>query len=143
MTKQALKKSKFPNISRFISDKKKEFWKAVHFSGIRNVFELSVILAASVISGVLFVAIIDTVIHIRENNEKKEQVVLEQQKVLKEILYWQSIAEKHKGYRDAYFRLAVLEYQIGGKEKAKQYLRKTLELDPNFDHARELEKILK
>ena len=57
------------------------------------------------------------------------------EKLEKEVLYWEGIATSHKSYRDAYFKLALLQYQLGNKEKARLYIEKTLEIDPNFTPA--------
>jgi len=42
--------------------------------------------------------------------------------LLKEQSYWQDVVSRHPGYRDAEFKLAVLSYQLGEKDKAKNYL---------------------
>ena len=57
-------------------------------------------------------------------------------------MYWQGIVSKYKDYRDGYFQLAVLEYQLGNIQKAKLHLDEVLKLDPNFEKGRELGKVL-
>lgn len=58
--------------------------------------------------------------------------------------YWQQIVSEYPGYRDAYFRLAVLEYQLGEEEKALQAVTYALRLDPRFEAGHVLrEKILR
>jgi tetratricopeptide (TPR) repeat protein len=58
------------------------------------------------------------------------------------INFWQSIADKYEGYKDAYFQMAVLDYQLGNLQKAKSENKKALSLDPNFTDAQKLEVVL-
>lgn len=67
----------------------------------------------------------------------KERQVLQDQ-----IQFWQAVSDKFPGYRDAYFQIALLEYRLKDFNKSKDYLNKTLDLDPNFKEGRELEKLL-
>ena len=54
-----------------------------------------------------------------------------------QLQYWEEVIQKHQGYRDAYFKAAVLSYQLGEKAKAKRYLEEVLALDPNFREGRD------
>lgn len=56
---------------------------------------------------------------------------------------WEKIVSEKPNYRDGYLQLAYLHYKLYENEKAKEYLKKALELDPNFEPALELEKIIK
>lgn len=58
------------------------------------------------------------------------------------ITGWEKIVTEKPGYRDGWLQLAYLNYKIYEDEKAKDYLAKALDLDPNFAPARELEKII-
>lgn len=64
------------------------------------------------------------------------------QEVRQEIEFWKEIIKEKSNYRDAYFQLAVLNYQIHQKEKTVKYLQKVFDLDPNFEPAKKLEKML-
>jgi|SRR5579859_6674970 len=117
------KKTKYsPNISRFITEK----W-----------------FLLSLLSGVLLGSIIILSVIIHTRGEEKQ--ILEQKRAIiqKEIIFWQENTRKYPGYRDAYFQLALLEYQLGNSQFSQDYLNKVISLDPNFDKARQLEKILK
>ncbi|MBL7159489.1 hypothetical protein ISS85_03365 [Candidatus Microgenomates bacterium] len=59
-----------------------------------------------------------------------------------EISFWKEIIKEKPDYRDAHFQLTILNYQLGKIQKAQTYLQKTLDLDPNFAPAKELEKLL-
>jgi tetratricopeptide (TPR) repeat protein len=56
---------------------------------------------------------------------------------------WGKIIQEKPNFRDGYLQLAILHYKIYENEKAKEYLNKALEIDPNYQPTRELEKILK
>lgn len=58
------------------------------------------------------------------------------------ITAWEEIVKEKPHYRDGYLQLAYLHYKIFENEKAKEYLQKAIELDPNYEPARELEEIL-
>lgn len=58
------------------------------------------------------------------------------------IAGWEKILEEKPDYRDGYLQLAVLYYKLGENAKAKLNLAKALELDPNYEPAKELERIL-
>lgn len=79
---------------------------------------------------------------IYENIAAYTKVVLERQNLRSQISFWKSISEKYEGYKDAYFRIALLEYRLGNFDKAKEYNQKALFLDPNFEDAKKLEEIL-
>jgi len=77
-----------------------------------------------------------------ENFNKTQQISLQRQKIQEKINFWQSIANKYEGYKDAYFQMAVLDYQLGNFQKAKQENLRALILDPNFEDAKKLDLIL-
>lgn len=63
--------------------------------------------------------------------------------IRKLIRYWEMIVAEKPDYRDGYLQLALLHYKLYENDKAREYLEKVLKLDPNFEPARELERILK
>lgn len=76
------------------------------------------------------------------NVQKQREISFQKEKIRSEIKVWEGIAGKFKNYKEAYYKLAVLNYQLGEIPKAKFYLNKALFIDPNFDKAKEFEKIL-
>ena len=67
------------------------------------------------------------------NNIKSQQSLMnERTKLQNEVTYWEGIADKYKGYRDVYYRIASLQYKLGNVTVAQEYIKKALELDPNF-----------
>ena len=91
---------------------------------------------------VLLIVIIIIGFDLLKNVGQKVQLDRQRQEIISQINYWKEITNKYKGYRDGYFQLAVLEYRLNDKEKAKEYLQNALEIDSNFQKGRELEKIL-
>ncbi len=67
------------------------------------------------------------------NHMKKAEA--EREKISKEINFWENEVKNHPDYRDAYLELAVLEYRFGDSQKAKEFTKKTLELDPIYKPA--------
>lgn len=62
--------------------------------------------------------------------------------IKKLITVWEKIIEEKPDYRDAYLQLAYLHYKFYENEKAKEYLEKAIELDPNYEPAKKMERIL-
>jgi tetratricopeptide (TPR) repeat protein len=114
-----------PSIPRFITEKL--------FSG-RTLFFLKYIFVGA-ISGALLIAITLQGVELRGNERQVEQVTQDREQVMHEIVYWKQIADTYSGYRDIYYRIATLQYKLGNKEESKKYLKKALELDPNFEEA--------
>lgn len=113
----------FPKINRFIT----ESWK---------------IILISFISGALLIAIALQSISFYHNYQEEKRLEATRGKTIAELKYWQQIAGEYKNYRDAYFKIATLEYRLGNIEEARINLKKTLDLDPNFEKAREMEKLM-
>jgi tetratricopeptide (TPR) repeat protein len=117
-----------PNIPRFITES---------FLSKRTLFFLKYIFVGA-ISGALLIAITLQGVELRGNERQAEQVSQDREQVMHEIVYWKQIADTYSGYRDIYYRIAALQYKLGNTEEAKVYLKKALELDPNFEEARVL-----
>lgn len=118
------KPSFFPKIYRFIT----ESWKLI---------------VVSFASAFLLIAIALQSISLYQNLQEERKLKATRSKTIAELNHWKQIAGKYKNYRDAYFKIATLEYRLGNIQEAKINLKKTLELDPNFDKGRKMEKTLK
>ncbi len=119
------KNRKFPKIYRFITEN--DSWRQ---------------LLIGFVSSFVFLALAVVCMNTYKNYQEKLLQDSERAQINKEISLWNPILQKYKGYRDGYFQIALLEYQLKDFEKARNYLQKTLILDPNFEEARKLEKIL-
>ena len=118
------KPQKFPNISRFITESKK---------GVGIVILFFLLFSAIIVSGV----------QAYNHFQQRQQVLGDRAELLSKVIYWETVVKTYKGYRDGYFQLAVLHYQLGNKGKANMYLQEALKLDPNFEEGRKLEQMLK
>jgi tetratricopeptide (TPR) repeat protein len=72
------------------------------------------------------------------NIQQREVYLQERAHLEKEIVYWQQVADKYQGYRDVYYRIATLQYKLGNVAASQEYIKKALELDPNFPEGRVL-----
>lgn len=140
--------SQFPNIYRFITEN--SFIHKIKKSTIRlsNQSKLKKIIEAISIAVVLFTVIILVLgisiasLKLYRYYKDYRLISAQRQNLQGQINFWQSIADKYDGYKDAYFRIAVLEYQLSDFQKAREANNKALVLDPNFDDAKKLEAIL-
>lgn len=74
--------------------------------------------------------------------QDKKLAEAKRQELLLKVKYWEGVVSKYKNYRDGYFQLAVLEYQLNDIKNAKKYLDQVFLLDPNFEEGRKLEKVV-
>ena len=51
--------------------------------------------------------------------------------VERQILFWQKVVDQFPNYRDAYIKLAILNWKLYRPFDARKYLDKALEIDPN------------
>ena len=64
------------------------------------------------------------------------------EEIQKLISAWEKIVKEKPDYRDGHLQLALLYYKIFEDEKAKEYLQKAIELDPNCEVGRKLKEIM-
>ena len=112
-------KAFFPKINRFITER----WKLI---------------MVSLASVVILIGITSQVMLLSQNLKELDKLQKEKIGLVSELSYWQQIVSQYEGYRDAYFRIASLEYQLGQIDEAKKSVEKVLSLDPNFENARVL-----
>lgn len=130
MAKVTSNSSKFPKIYRFITEK------------IKNAEGDLRVMIVGFIFGAFLTLIVLSSFYLIMGLREKAEVENQRQTAISQIQYWENVVEKQKGYRDGYFMLAVLEYQIRDFGKSEEYLKKVLEIDPNFTPAYDLQKVL-
>lgn len=91
---------------------------------------------------VLVLGVVATTKNVLDRVEERKRIQAERVAVERQVAYWQDVVEKYQNYRDGYIQLAALEHQLGNNEKAKEYIKKALDLDPNFEPAQELQQLL-
>ena len=129
---------KFPNIYRSFTESPKRIkkrnqkvFKIFKFQSIATVYILTIGL-------VLILSL-----HLLVSLQRQKEINFERTKIESEIKLWEEISQKFPEYKDAYFQLAVLNYKLGNIEPAKYYVEKALFIDPNFEKAKNLQKILR
>ncbi len=96
------------------------------------------IVLACFVSGILLMVLLFQENAIHQDVVSLQILDSERVDIQKQILQWQHIMTTYPDYRDGYFRLATLEYQLGNRNNAQMYDQKALQLDPNFQQGREL-----
>ncbi len=120
----------FPKIYRFITEEIKKSKKSL--KGLTTAYIL----------GIATVLVVLSVLDLASNIKSFNQIKGHRQTLVSQVGYWQKVVEQQKGYRDGYFMLAVLEYQLKNFNKSEDYLSKVLSIDPNFEPAQDFQKIL-
>lgn len=121
--------SKFPNNYRFIT----EFTRGKEFLYIK-------IFCFSFITTFLLVSVMLKGYQLLSGINTLQAATTKREALRQEQAYWEDVVTRHPGYRDAEFKLAVLSYQLGEKDKAKRYMSEVFAIDPNFTKGREFAK---
>lgn len=133
------KKAQFPSNSRTINELFKFSFPKLSSAVLLKIYRRS--LKIFIIFIFLCTAII-VGIDLQKNIKAKQSIDLEKEKLTKNLMFWESFISEHKDYRDAYFQASILEYKLGDSSKAKIYADKGLELDPNSEEGKKIEKFL-
>ena len=140
-----LKKEKIPSISRSFTDRNE---RGSPKGAARNIPEsrhwysilLNKYFLVSFLTTFLGVALALQGISVSKSLSTLRSIEGERSKIEREVRYWEKIISTRPDYRDAYFKLALLEYQLGDSDKTRIYLEKTLEIDPNYTPALDFRK---
>lgn len=83
---------------------------------------------------------------LKSENKRIDQRTLGLQTQIKsdqETIYsWEEILKERPDYRDGWMQLAAAYNKAGNKEKAKEALRKAIEIDPNNEQLVSFEKLI-
>lgn len=90
------------------------------------------VLLTSVVSLFLLGLIFLQGVAIWYNMQQKEMLAQQRLQTENEVKYWENLANKYQGYRDIYYKIGALEYKLGNISESQKYVKKALELDPNF-----------
>lgn len=85
-----------------------------------------------VASGILLFLVVSLGLQVRDQTRELKARQALRQGIQAEISHWQKVTHDYTDYRDGYFRLALLHYQLGETTQAREYVDKSLALDPNF-----------
>src|SRR6266550_2672328 len=90
------------------------------------------IILTSAVSLYLLALIFLQAVAIWYNVQQRDVQAQQRVRLQNEVKYWEGIATKYQGYRDVYYRIAALQYKLGNIAESQKYVKKALELDPNF-----------
>jgi hypothetical protein len=93
-------------------------------------------LVVGFVSGILLFLIISMSLQIKDQVRELARRRTMQGAIVSEIAHWQKVTKQYTQYRDGYFRLALLQYQLGNEQLAGIYVGKSLAVDPNFQAGR-------
>ena len=118
----APRKRYFPSIYRFITERL-ILVKLLHFT---------IIIITCLLSVLLLIRIIQQSILIRQNIDETQKLKAQREQLVGELRNLKVMEPQYTGYRDIYFRIATLNYQLGDVDESKKYIKKALDADPNF-----------
>ncbi|HYM65021.1 MAG TPA: tetratricopeptide repeat protein [Candidatus Sulfotelmatobacter sp.] len=139
---------KFPNISRIITENKffskaeKSIFRLLNKPKVKKIFYFSSLVLTFLIIGVLVAGISILSLKMYKNLVIINKINQQREKIQSQINFWTSVIQKYPGYKDSYFRIAVLEYSLGDLQKSEEFNKKALLLDPNYEDAKKLELLL-
>lgn len=115
---------KFPSISRFIPE-------TVNENYIFIVVLLFILISSTIVSFDLY-----------QNVAFERKLVGETSDLQRRLEFWENEVKIHPDYRDAYFNLALISYQLKDFDSSINNLQKALEIDPNFEKGKKFQEIL-
>ncbi len=79
---------------------------------------------------------------ISKEQEKVRQAMAKPKEIEEKIRYWEGVVKEKPDYRDAWVQLAANYYQLYQYSPAKSAISKALEVDPNFEPAKQLNDLI-
>jgi len=128
-TKPSRQTQVFPSNPRVISESARKQSSSLRY--FRRLMKDS-LFWTSIVSLLIIIGIVVVGADFYHNKVEQQTMAEKRQAVVADVHKWEEVIVLYPDYRDAYFKLATLEYQLGDKEKAKQYIGKAIQLDPNF-----------
>ena len=101
-----------------------------------NKDELTFFIGALLILGAILIITVDLFNNLSEEKKLSDQKL----QLIKEQNFWQNEVSIRPDYRDAYYNLAFLDFELRDLRGASENINKSLELDPNFKEGRSLQK---
>lgn len=86
----------------------------------------------------ILIAILVVTFNLFLNLNDENKLANKKIKLTRQEIFWKEQVKVHPDFRDAYFSLALVEYQLNNLAEAKINLDKALVLDPNFKEGKEL-----
>ncbi len=92
-------------------------------------------------AGAVFIllAILFITVNLFSNINEENKLANKKIALTRQELFWKDQVRDKPDFRDAYFSLALVEFQLKNMEAAKQNVEKALAIDPNFKEGKELQ----
>jgi tetratricopeptide (TPR) repeat protein len=84
------------------------------------------------VCGFTIMGIVVLGLQVRQSYNMLKQAEIQQRHHRAQIKYWENVVAEKPLYRDAYIKLAAMQYMLGERNAAKTMLEKALEIDPRF-----------
>ncbi len=138
-SRNKLRVDKSPSIYRQFPDL---IWKQLKKIDRKKTFKLYRKTLKIFIVVIFIIAILLVGLDLYNNIQMKKRLDIEREKLTNELIFWKSVLTSYKDYKDAYFQIAIIEYKLGNKEEAKSYLKLGLDLDPNSEKGKNIERYI-
>lgn len=136
---------KFKNVKKSISNKKKKIKSPKNSRIISDptvflrIYKISL---KAFVAGSFILAVVIVGLDLQRNIQTMQVIDSEKNKLTEDLIFWKDFTAKHENYRDAYFKMSILEYRLGNMLQAKAYIKQGLSLDPNSENGRKIEEFL-
>ena len=143
--KSSKKPKEFPKNYRFITESKyyinikKYYFRLSNQPKVNQFFKFTTIVLMILTVLILIFGISIFSLSFYRYYQNYTMISSQRQLMQSQINFWKSVSDKYDGYKDAYFRMALLEYSLGDIKTARMNNEKALLLDPNFLDAKKLE----
>jgi tetratricopeptide (TPR) repeat protein len=91
----------------------------------------------------IILAIIVVSLNLYSGYQSQKDLENQKRQISANLIFWQNEIKERPNYRDGYFSLALLYYQLKDYKNSSDSLEKAMEIDPNFEKGKELRQILK
>lgn len=118
----------FPSIYRFIPE----------FAAEYNIWRFIKVSISSFITCFILLQIVLQSMQLVQNIEQLEKIKQKRMVLIQQVTALKLMENRYSGYRDIYYRIAALQYSLGNFEDSKKYIKKALEIDPNYKEVRVL-----
>lgn len=90
----------------------------------------------------VLIALVVVSFDLYSNYKLQRELKAEKVKVVKDLAYWQKQVGEKPSFRDGYFSLAVIYYQLKDFKNSSENLEMAMSIDPNFEKGKELRMLL-
>ena len=147
MSKKSKSASQFPKIYRLITEnsfylKLVKLWNRLPNQS-KRILSYVIVFNFIVITTIFVVISILLAKNLSDNAFSLNKTYLQRRDLQSQINFWKSVLDKYPGYKDAYFKIAVLYYELNDFDNARLNNNKAILLDPNYEDARKLEALIK